>query len=206
MLLHRQLFGHTISCNDIFRYMTAMWQNQCSSVLFLLQVEQEFTVRFKSTLLESPKTTHVTEVHYSVFSHHLVRRNSHVNSASWLARLLFASVHITCWPQFCQSPEHFHTSKLLSYKRNCDNQHQHCCRGKVNHGSRTLACWKTVSNHSVFARTFTNFSRSWRHGHHLWGQFSKEIPGGVFVFIVLGRQLRNYSSVMFLGCAGPSKC
>lgn len=209
MLLHRQLFGHTISCNDIFRYMTAMWQNQCSSVLFLLQVEQEFTLWLESTLLESPKTVHVMEVNCYAFSHHLV--GIAMFSVFGLLGCYLPSVHVTCWPQlFCQSIPH--TSMLLSYKRSCNDRRKQRCWGKVNHDSRTWTCWKkavsaylfaflcefagknewTGWNKSILLRDFTNFARSWRHGHHpqLRGQILKGSLGGVCAILDLGRQLR----------------
>jgi hypothetical protein len=58
--------------------------------------------------------------------------------------------------------------------------------------------WNMEDSNS--AMTFTNFARSWRHGHHLRGQFLKESPGGVCVILVLGRQLRNYLVIFSWKC------
>jgi hypothetical protein len=83
----------------------------CATVLnffFLLQVEQEFTVWFESTLLEGPKTIHVIEVqHSAVFS-------LHKSKCSVLA-FLVASVHMGMLTPLL--PEHPPHQQMLYCKR-----------------------------------------------------------------------------------------
>jgi hypothetical protein len=71
---YMQLFSQYKFHATAYSYITVMCGTSVELFYFFLQVEQEFTVWFESTLLEGPKTIHVAEVHHSVFSHYLVRK------------------------------------------------------------------------------------------------------------------------------------